>query len=176
MAKKDAKPPQATELSILDDIITKTLLKSSSLTRIQFETLLLHFFIDDASGKSVKYEYKAAYRSFKDPRGIRKPTKKKGVTRGAFRRVLGQASNNVIKAIYTLILLAYVGILDTPSIQPYVQLSDMVKEYLEELEDIKGIPRDSEEMRGHLERLKQRIVEIVNQYAEPFVLAGRKSR
>ncbi|MFX0202300.1 MAG: hypothetical protein ACFFCW_39820 [Candidatus Hodarchaeota archaeon] len=174
MAKKAEKPPKAAELSILNDPITETLLNKSTLTQIQFETLLLHFFIDDASGKSVKYDYKAAYRSFKDPRGIRKSVKKKGVTRGAFRRVLGQASDNVIKAIYTLILLAYVGILDTPSIQPYVQLSDMIKEYLDELHDIRGIPRGSEEMRTHLENLKRQIISFVNRYADPFVLAGRK--
>ena len=176
MVKKAKIPPKIAELSILNDPITKTLLNKSNLTKIQFETMLLHFFIDDASGKSIKYDYKAAYRSFKDPRGIYKSTKKKGVTRGAFRRVLGQASDNVIKAIYTLILLAYVGILDTPSIQPYVQLSDMVKEYLDELHDIKGIPQGSKEMKVHLERLKQRIIGFVDQYAEPFVLAGRKSQ
>jgi hypothetical protein len=101
---------------ILVDPITKELLKKANLTKIQLETLLINFFVDETEGRSERYETKSRLRKVRSNTGHRTPIRKRGVTRGAYRRVLGQACTNVIRTIYTLALLAYVGVLESPSL------------------------------------------------------------
>ncbi|MHA1916716.1 MAG: hypothetical protein ACTSUV_00160 [Candidatus Ranarchaeia archaeon] len=160
---------------ILGDPITSTLLKNSNLTLIQLETLLINFFVDEIEGYSEKYEVKSQLRKIRHNKGHNTPKKKTGVSRGAYHRVLGQSCSKVIKTIYTITLLAYVGILETPSLEPYLQLVETIRDYLEDL----GINQKSEtltkEDKSHLIIIRKRIIETLNKYIDPFILSGRKS-
>jgi hypothetical protein len=171
MPKKDTEPLEP-KLEILDDPIVKVLLENSALTQIQLETLLLNFHLDDLQGKSVKYADKSRLRQFRSQTGVNPPRSKHGVSRGAFRRVLGQAGTNIIKSIYTLMLLAYTGLMQSPSLQPYVQLSDMIESYLQEIQQVPRIKK-KKEVRQHLRILEKRLLEMIDEYTEPFQLSGR---
>ncbi len=159
---------------ILDDPITKELLKKANLTKIQLETLLINFFVDETEGYSERYETKSRLRTLRSNKGPRTPIKKRGVTRGAYRRVLGQACTNVIRTIYTLTLLAYVGILESPSLEPYLQLSEMIKSYMVEIGMTEHTKVVTPEEKHHMKTLRKRIVETLDKYTNPFILSGRK--
>jgi len=104
--------------SLTRDPVTKMLLGSSQLTVAQLETLLAN----SVSGEShVKKTGRRFYRvSGRSP------------SRGAFNRTLIQAQNNVIRSIYTILLLGYVGLYDSPSLQPFVELSDTIQSYVQQ--------------------------------------------
>ena len=53
------------------------------------------------------------------------------VSKGAFNRSLSQARRNVIKSIYTVFLLAYFGLFDSPKLEPFLRLGDEMKTYLD---------------------------------------------
>ena len=104
--------------SLSRDPVTKLLLENSQLTAPQFETLLA----DSLSSEShVKKSRKRLYR----PSG-------RNLSRGAFNRTLIQAQNNVMRSIYTILLLGYVGLYDSPSLQPFIELSDTMQSYMQE--------------------------------------------
>ena len=121
----------------VDDPITKLLLNSSHLTIPQLETLL---------ADSISYEKTAK----KDHRRLFRPSKN-DVSRGAYNRTLIQAQNNVIHAIYTVLLLGYVGLFDSSSLQPFLELSDNLQTYTTETEETRREDRDViEELKGKL--------------------------
>jgi hypothetical protein len=99
------------------DPVTKLLLANSQLTLVQLETLLANWLSSEADTKKA---YGRLYR----PTG-RHPS------RGAFNRTLIQAENNVIRSIYTVLLLAYVGLYDSASLQPFIELSDTIQSYIQ---------------------------------------------
>jgi hypothetical protein len=100
------------------DPITKLLLGNSQLTVPQFETLLA----TSISGESnVKKGRRRLYR----PSG-------RNLSRGSFNRTLIQAQNNVMRSIYTILLLGYVGLYDSPSLQPFIELSDTIQSYVQQ--------------------------------------------
>ncbi len=109
------------------------LLKETNLTKIQLNTLLLDFLADGFSNKKIGYEQKARLRRIKaelEEEGRRKITvTNKGVSRGAFNRVLKQARKNVISSIYTIILLGYLGFFEDPRLQQYLELAEELREY-----------------------------------------------
>lgn len=104
----------------LDDPITKILSKNSHLTRTQLETLLIDLLCENVSGKALKYEEKAQLRL----------TRAK-ISRGAFNRTLAQAKRNAVKAIYTLILLGYLGLFDSTTLTPYLEIANNLNKYME---------------------------------------------
>ncbi|MEM1540186.1 MAG: hypothetical protein QXJ07_02235 [Candidatus Bathyarchaeia archaeon] len=104
----------------LEDPIVKILAKNSHLTKIQLETLLIDVLAENISGKPLKYEEKAKLRL----------TKAK-LSRGAFNRTLKQAEKNVIKSIYTIILLGYLGIFESTKLDPYIEVANKLQEYVE---------------------------------------------
>ncbi|MEM2047809.1 MAG: hypothetical protein QXZ06_08005 [Candidatus Jordarchaeales archaeon] len=150
---------------LLSDSIVSRLLSSSNLTRIQFETLVIHFLLDESAGRGVQYSLKGLLRASRNARG-RRPRLARGVTKGAFRRVLEQACRNVVKSIYTLILLGYVGLLDTPNLAPYIELSSLISSYRERLR------LDYGESSPHLKKLEEQLIQLVEEYAKPFMVAG----
>jgi len=105
---------------IFRDPIVEILLKNSQITKTQLETVLIDFLAEKISGKKIVYEDKAKMRLIKS-----------GVSRGSFNRTLAQAKNNIIKSIYTLILLGYLGILDTPNLDPYIEIANRIRDYME---------------------------------------------
>jgi len=92
----------------LNDPIAKILAKNSHLTKIQLETLLIDILSENIAGKQLKYDEKARLRL----------TKAK-ISRGAFNRTLKQAKENVAKSIYTVLLLGYLGIFESTTLDPY---------------------------------------------------------
>jgi len=97
----------------LNDPIVKILTKNSQLTKTQLETLLIDVLAENLSGKQLKYDDKAALRL----------TKAK-ISRGSFNRTLKQSRENVIKSIYTVLLLGYLGIFNTIYIDSYIFLGN----------------------------------------------------
>ena len=110
---------------IKEDSLAKILLKNSRLTEIQLETLLIDVLAEESADKRLGYEEKSRIRA----------TKTK-ISRGAFNRTLKQAKRNVVCSIYTIFLLGYLGILDTPTLNPFVETSNKLKEYMKEYNDL----------------------------------------
>lgn len=104
----------------LNDPIVKILSKNCQLTKIQLETLLIDLLADNLTGKIVKYDEKADFRLIK--------TK---ISRGSFNRTLKQSKENVIKSIYTILLLGYLGLFETSTLNPYIEISNKLHDYLE---------------------------------------------
>lgn len=130
----------------LTDPVTRLLLRSSQLTLPQLETLLAD------SLSSERGALKAQRRLFR-PSGKR-------VSRGAYNRTLIQGQNNVVRSIYTILLLGYVGLFDTPSLQPFTELSDTIQGYIQEAK------RSSQTDRDAIEQLNQRLLEGISALAK----------
>jgi hypothetical protein len=163
---------------LFDDPLAKRLLKDSNLTRIQFETLLINFVFDETAGKDGgMYDKKGQSRMFKESfRAWRAKSYSKGVSRGAFRRVLFQACRNVVHSIYTLFLLGYTGILDTPGLHAYVELSDMVTQYRKKMEERGSRVSPGPEIEVEAMRLLEKsLIKMIGQYASPFNVLGKKN-
>lgn len=124
----------------LEDPIVKILAKNSHLTRTQLETLLIDVLAENISGKPLKYDEKARLRL----------TKAK-ISRGAFNRTLKQAEENVIKSIYTVLLLGYLGIFESTTLDPYIEVSNKLQEYIEAH---KSIPKREEQLEEQIKFLK----------------------
>ena len=103
------------------DPIVGILLENSNLTKKQFETFIISLLGD-------QFRVEAGGRV----RKLRVRTDAFKITRGAFNRTLNQAKGNVIRSIYTLFLLGYVGVFDTPQLNPFLELADNIKAYLED--------------------------------------------
>lgn len=142
--KKDV---QSWLISSLNDPIVKILAKNSHLTRTQLETLLIDVLSENATGKPLKYEEKARLRL----------TKAK-ISRGAFNRTLKQAKENVIKAIYTVLLLGYLGIFESTTLDPYLEVANKLQEYMSAYSNI---PNKSEELNEHL-----KVIEMIREELE----------
>jgi hypothetical protein len=124
----------------LNDPIVKILLKNCQLTRTQLETLLIDILAENISGKQLKYDEKAKLRL----------TKSK-ISRGSFNRTLKQSKENVIKSIYTVVLLGYLGVFESSTLDPYLEIANKIKDYVEAHQDI---PTKQEETEKHVKLLE----------------------
>jgi len=116
MTAEDAQSPIDWSLARLkDDRLARTLVQNSHLTEVQFATLVI-----DVLWPTSQQSPEGALRS-----GRRR------VTKGAFNRSLAQARRNVIKSIYTVFLLAYFGLFDSPKLEPFLHLGDEMKTFLD---------------------------------------------
>ncbi|MCW4046261.1 MAG: hypothetical protein NWE99_01675 [Candidatus Bathyarchaeota archaeon] len=131
----------------LNDPIVKILSKNSQLTKTQLETLLIDILAENMSGKQLKYDEKAMLRL----------TKAK-ISRGSFNRTLKQSKENVIKSIYTVLLLGYLGVFETTTLDPYLEIANKLHEYVEAHKDI---PSKGEDLKDHL-----KVIEIIRQELE----------
>jgi hypothetical protein len=104
--------------SMTRDPVAKLLLRNSQLTQPQLETLLAYSLSGEEDGR-------------KGRRRFYRPSSR-NISRGSFNRTLIQAQNNVIRSIYTVLLLGYAGLFDSPSLQPFMELSDTIQSYVEE--------------------------------------------
>lgn len=136
----------------LQDPIVQTLLKYSNLTKIQFESLLISLFGEESLGRRLSGQERARLR-----------LEKANITRGSFNRTVAQARQNVAASIYTILLLGYVGLFDTPQLEPFLEIADRIKRYAEEQssvdQEIRGEGLRATRLIG--EELQQRIVELV---------------
>lgn len=161
---------------VFEDSLVKRLLKYSGLTKIQLETLLINFVFDELVGKDGgMYDTKGRARVQKESsRAWRAKAYPKGVSRGAFRRVLFQACRNVIRSMYTLFLLGYIGILETPGLRAYLELSDTVTQYKMKMEERSQENRSAEGMQRDAFRLLEKsLMNMIDQYAFPFNVLGK---
>jgi len=133
--------------SSLNDPIVKILAKNSHLTKTQFETLLIDILAENLAGKPLKYDEKARLRL----------TKAK-ISRGAFNRTLKQAKENVIKSIYTVLLLGYSGIFESTTLDPYLEIANKLNEYVEAY---KNMPNKGGELNEHL-----KVIEMIREELE----------
>ncbi len=115
----------------LNDPIVKILAKNSQLTKTQLETLLIDVLAENISDKQLNYDEKASLRL----------TKAK-ISRGSFNRTLKQSKENVIKSIYTVLLLGYLGIFESTTLDPYLEIANKLHEY------VGGTPGHSRQGRG----------------------------
>jgi hypothetical protein len=143
--------------SSLEDPIAKILAKNSSLTRIQLETLIIDVLAENLASKQLKYEEKAKIRQTKA-----------GISRGAFNRTLRQAKTNIIKSIYTILLLGYFGILEDSSITPYIEAANKLKSYAEAYRDILRTPEGVKEQLQVITVLRDELENTLNQLSRPW--------
>lgn len=127
-------------ISSLNDPIVKILAKNSHLTKTQLETLLIDILSENISRKTLKYDEKASLRL----------TKAK-ISRGAFNRTLKQSKENVVKAIYTVLLLGYLGVFESTTLDPYLEIANKLQKYVDAY---KSIPNKSHELNEHLRVIK----------------------
>jgi hypothetical protein len=140
----------------LNDPIVKILAGNSHLTKTQLETLLIDILAENIAGKHLKYDEKARLRLMKAK-----------ISRGAFNRTLEQAKGNVIKAIYTLLLLGYLGVLENTALNPYLEIANKLQEYMEAY---KKIPNKSGDLGEHLkviESVREELETSLKQLSNP---------
>lgn len=142
--------------SLISDPIAKALARNSHLTRTQLETFLIDALAEKASGKPVPYERKAKLRLIKS-----------GVSRGAFNRTLAQARRNIAESIYTLILLGYLGIFDTSTLDPYVEIANKIRTYTEAYRDLWKRKKPSAEHLRVISMLQKEIENELVQLSKP---------
>jgi hypothetical protein len=126
----------------LNDPIVKILSRNSQLTKTQLETLLIDILSENIACKQLNYDEKASLRL----------TKAK-LSRGAFNRTLKQSKENVIKSIYTVLLLGYLGVFETTTLDPYLEIANKLKEYMEAHQDM---PEGYDQMKEHL-----KVIELI---------------
>jgi len=131
----------------LKDPVAHILARNSHLTTIQLETLLIDILAENLAGKTLTYDEKARLRL----------TKAK-LTRGAFNRTLRQAKENTIKSLYTVLLLGYLGVLESTTLSPYVEIANKLHAYTEAYKDT---PKKGASLDDHL-----KVIEIIREELE----------
>jgi hypothetical protein len=106
------------------DPIANLLLENSNMTRIQFETIVIDMLIDLMSEKRITFEEKTLFRE-------------NSISRGSFSRSLQQGRKNIIKSIFTIVLLSYIGVFDERPFDDYVFLAEKLRDYLDNIQQIK---------------------------------------
>ncbi len=92
------------------------LLKNSCLTEIQLETLLLDLY-NRENKDNISKDFKTIQRVGKK------------ISRGSFNRTRKQSIRNIVKSVYTIMLLGYIGLLDTPQLEPFIEVSSKLKSF-----------------------------------------------
>ena len=132
----------------LEDPIVNILAKNSHLTKTQLETLLIDVLAENIAGKPLKYDEKARLRL----------TKAK-ISRGAFNRTLKQAQENIIKSIYTVLLLGYLGVFESTTLDQYIEIANKLQDYIEAH---KSMPNKAEKIEDQIKFLRMLREELEN--------------
>ncbi len=114
--------------NLAEDEVYRYLLKNSSLTRKQAETII--FDILTSHGYKLTAREKALLR---------------GVSKGSFLRTRHQALRNISRALHTLLLLSYLGIIRLPDYSWFFQMGEAVE------------GRDVESLRRILNQLEETV-------------------
>ena len=115
----------------MNDPIAKILLRTSNLTKIQLETLLIDISAENYAEKPLNFEEKGKLR-----------LTKVAVSRGSFNRTLAQAKKNVTEAMYTILLLGYLGIVQSISLAPFQEVAEKLQRYTDACKTIAGGTED----------------------------------
>lgn len=124
------------------------------MTKKQFETFIINLF-------GTQFSTQSSGRI----RKLRTRTDTLKISRGAFNRTLNQAKVNVVRSIYTLFLLGYVGVFDTPQLGPFIELADNIKAYLEERKTAAEHVGD-EEYKKAVQDMSKKLAELIENLAE----------
>ena len=135
------------------DPIASILLKNSNITATQYETLVIDHITNIASETEITFKNKTLYRT-------------KKVSRGSFSRTLSQARGNIIASIYTILLLAYIGLFDTVPFDDYRNLAEKLSEY-NQLIDLS----DEQQSAQFLRRIERELTDGIKLLSEPKSLA-----
>jgi len=150
---------------VMKEPILQILLGRSTLTETQIETLLIDLVLEDGVDEHIAYETKASLRGHKG-------TKKKGVSRGSFNRTLKQARTNITKSIYTLLLLAYLGLFDLAVFRPFEEIASRIGGYRRIREILSGkIELTSEDVESY-QSAERLILSLLEELDSPLVLKG----
>jgi hypothetical protein len=131
---------------LLKDPIISRLLSRSNLTAAQFETLVIDQLGHDMANKKLTRDEMAQVMR-----------NKKGISRGALNRTLKQARVNTSAAIHTVLLLGYGGLIESPSLIPFVDASEQLRSQVTQLKELSGedIKRYSTAVEILLSRLEE---------------------
>ncbi len=140
------------------DPLVQKLSKNSHLTAAQLETLLIDVLASNLSLQPLKYEEKAKLRVMKA-----------AISRGSFNRTLRQAKQNVIKSIYTIILLGYFGILDDPDLAPYIEVANRLKAYTNAYRDLLADDGGRKEQAHFIQILREELQAMFEQLSRPWI-------
>lgn len=140
--------------TLQDRLVTK-LLERSNLTRAQFETLLVDQLGSEMANKRLNREEMAQ---------LRRSSGK--ISRGAFYRTLQQARSNISESVHTILLLGYSGLLESPSLAPYLEASERLRTLTGQLRE--GVAVEPE---AHRRVLNTLIDDLESAYA---ALKGKK--
>ncbi len=146
----------------LNDPIVKILIENSNLTKTQLETFLIDILAENMSGKSLKYEEKARLRLLKG-----------GVSRGAFNRTLGQARKNVIQSIYTVLLLGYLGVFESTSLDSYIEVANKLQTYIGAYRDVWKEKESMNEQLRIMNMLREELESSLEQLSRPRTMSKR---
>ncbi len=106
------------ESKLKTDLIVRYLIKRSAFTKVQLDTYLIDCI---TSGEKISLKMKIEMRD------------KTNVSKGAFLRTLKQAQENLQRAIYTLILAEYIGILEEEATIKLIQIGNLLKNRKKEI-------------------------------------------
>ena len=113
--------------------------------------MLIDVLADNYSDKSLKYDEKASLRLIKSK-----------ISRGSFQRTLNQAKQNVIKGVYTILLLGYVGIFEGTSLDSYLEVANKLNTYIEAYADMQNTETGSQDSLKIIEMLKEELKMSLN--------------
>jgi len=144
------------------DAIARKLMENCNLTNTQLETFLIHILSDQLTQNKIKFENKSQIRL------------KRKISRGSFNRTLKQAQNNIIKSIYTVLLVGYLGIFDSPALSQYIEASNQLESYMELYRETwnKGEPVEGEALKL-LKVIEKELDEKLSALAKPKTLTNR---
>jgi hypothetical protein len=139
----------------LEDPITKILMKTSNLTKIQLETLLIDILAENYTDKSLNYDEKGRLRLTKT-----------AVSRGSFNRTLTQAKRNVTESIYTILLLGYLGIIQSTSLMPYLEAANKLQTYTTAFKQLPEERKDLDSQLKMINILREELALMLEQLAK----------
>ncbi len=143
-------------LASLSDPVAKIIANNSHLTKTQLETFLIDVLAENIAGHALKYDEKASLRL----------TKAK-LSRGAFNRTLKQAKENVTKSIFTILLLGYLGIFETTTLDPYLEMANKLHSYLEACKTTQKAHPDPADYIKLLETIRQELENSLKNLSNP---------
>lgn len=154
---------------VLKEPILKKLQEGSTLSLAQLETLLIDLVVEDNLGSHITYEAKASYRS-------KTGTKSRGVSRGAFNRTLTQARRNVTRCLYTMLLLAYLGLFDSTVFRPFEVVATRIGDYRRIRDILAGKTELTQEDLESITVSEKTIMSFLEELSSALVLKSELSR
>ena len=167
--KKDIKNLTSGTKQVLKEPILKKLQEGSTLSLAQLETLLIDLVVEDNYGSHITYEDKASYRS-------KSGSRSRGVSRGAFNRTLNQARRNVTRCLYTMLLLAYLGLFDSTVFRPFEVVATRIGDYRRIRDILAGKTELSQEDLETVTVTEKTIMSFLEELSSALVLKSELSR